>query len=358
MPESPSITVEENLFVVGSSHQTAPLEVREKIAIDPARMDELYERLSALNNLHEYLVLNTCNRTEIYCVAGDDAAREQVARLFLDFHGLDPAGFRDYVFRFVNHQAVEHVFQVSSGLDSQMVGETEIFGKDAYADAQKRATVGPVLNRVFQKCFKEVKWARTHTGIAKGQVSIGSIAVDLAARIFGNLDPCRILILGSGNVAEATGQALLSRGSPLITISNRTFEKAVKLAHRLKGSAMDFRDFREHLANFDIIISSTSAPGFVIERKDIAQAMKQRPANPMFLIDAAVPRDIDPAVQNLDSVFLYNLDDLSKIANENLQSRLAEVDIVKKTFAQRAWNLWLTVFRRNKLKAFHRNRQT
>jgi len=229
-----------------------------------------------------------------------------------------------------------------------MVGETEILGqlKQAYTAARDAQCAGNVFTRLFEKSFQAAKAARSQTAITRGQISIGNITVDLASRIFGKLDKSRVLLIGSGEVGEKTAQALKSRGVGDISVSSRTFENAHRLAHSLGGSAIDFEDFKSQLAHFDIIIGSTAAPGTILSREVIEATMEQRPERPCFLIDLALPRDIDPSVEAVENVYLYNLDDLSKIANENLTARTAEIEKAREILKKHAWNLWLQLRRR------------
>lgn len=336
------------IFVLGSSHHTASLDLREKIAVGPERIEAFYDCLRNLDSLREVLILNTCNRIEIYGVSADPEIRRKVFEKFCDFHDLTPKEVEAAAFWKTNHEVVEHLFQVSAGVDSQMVGETEIFGqvKQSYSNAQELKAVGPVLNRVFQRSFKEAKWARTHTSISRGQVSIGNVAVDLATRIFGDLDRSRILVIGAGEVAVKTAQSLQSRGADRITVTSRTYDHASEIANTFGGSTIAFEHFKKHLPEFDILIASTSAPGTILSRDELRRVMKARAGLPLFIIDTAIPRDVDPAAGDLDNLFLYNLDDLSAIANENLQNRLEDLDSLRGTFARRAWQLWLTLIRR------------
>lgn len=349
MKTEPTTATTHTLFVFGSTHRTAPLQFREQIALNSDKVDALYGKLRSQGGIQECLILNTCNRVEVYGVTRDPHYKRELAQIITDLHHLDEEELKPYFFCKTNHEVAEHLFQVSAGVDSQMVGETEIFGqvKQSYADARERQTLGPILNRLFQRSFKEAKWARTHTGIAKGQTSIGSVTVELAERIFGNLDRCSILILGSGEVAEKTTQSFQSRGARKITVSSRNYENAHLLANRFGGNALDFEHFRKHLVEFDIVVCSTSAPGTILDYSFIQAVTRQRATRPLFIIDLAVPRDVDPRVEQLNNVFLYNLDDLAEIANENLQARLEEVDAVKNTFAQKAWLVWLGIIRRN-----------
>jgi glutamyl-tRNA reductase len=339
----------QSLFVLGSTHHQAPLEVRERMALTADDAARLQQELHAHTDIRECLVVNTCNRVEVYGLGTNGSnientirdylcARNGVSRELLDAHSC----------WHTNLDVLQHAFEVSCGLDSQMVGETDILGqmKEAYANARAAKCTGSVLNRLFEKSFQAAKSARTQTGITRGQVSIGNVAVDLANRIFGHLRDSRVLLMGSGDVAEKTAQSLKSRGVADITVASRTFENAHLLAHRLGGAAIELSDFGAQLKRFDIVISSTSAPGLILERDMIAAALKQRPDRPFFLIDVALPRDIAPTADTLENVYLYNLDDLSTIANENLELRKAEIERARTILKGYAWNLWLQLRRR------------
>lgn len=338
----------ESLFVLGISHHTTPLEVRERFALSATQALELQKQMSEQSGIRECLILNTCNRLEIYALADSIDQMEQVSEFFCQKQRLSSELFRQYAYSRKNLEALQHALEVSAGLDSQMVGETEILGqiKQAYHNAREAKCTGNVLNRLFEKSFQAAKAARTQTGITRGQVSIGNVAVDLACRIFGKLDHSRVLLLGSGEVGEKTAEALLSRGVSDISVSSRTFENAHKLAHRLGGAAIDFEDFAAQLDHFDIIICSTAAPGSVLSRGALIQCMRLRPERPCFIIDLALPRDVDPAVEKVENVYLYNLDDLSRIANENLEARKSEIDAARNILKKYAWQLWLQIRRR------------
>lgn len=339
----------QSLFVLGSSHNEAPLEVRERLALSPEKIQALQESLLQDGSIRECLVINTCNRLEVYGLANSNEGIEEMVRGQLcKAQSVSRELLDEHSFWRTNLDVLQHALEVSSGLDSQMVGETEILGqmKEAYAQAKKANTTGTVLNRLFEKSFQAAKSARTQTGITRGQISIGNVAVDLANRIFGKLDKSRVLLLGSGEVGEKTAQALKSRGVADIAVSSRTYENAHRLAHELKGSAIDFEDFTGQLQHFDIIIGSTAAPDFILSKETIRKAMQARPEEQLFLIDLALPRDIDPAVEELENVYLYNLDDLSKIANENLTARKAEIERAREILKGHAWNLWLQLRRR------------
>ncbi|PXA04684.1 glutamyl-tRNA reductase [Coraliomargarita sinensis] len=338
-----------SLFVLGSSHNEAPLEVRERLALSGEKLAQLQRTLLEDSAIRECLVVNTCNRLEIYGLANPGEKTEETVRNYLcQAQGVSRELLDEHSFWHTNLDVLQHALEVSAGLDSQMVGETEILGqmKEAYAQAKAAKATGTVLNRLFEKSFQAAKSARTQTGITRGQVSIGNVAVDLASRIFGNLDKSRVLLLGSGEVGEKTAQALKSRGVADISVSSRTYENAHRLAHELKGAAIDFDDFIEQLYHFDIVIGSTAAPGTLLSKEVVRTAIRSRPDQPFFLIDLAMPRDIDPKVEDLENVYLYNLDDLSKIANENLAARQSEIERARDILKGHAWNLWLQLRRR------------
>jgi glutamyl-tRNA reductase len=244
-----------------------------------------------------------------------------------------------------NREAIQHLLEVASGIDSQMLGETEIFGqvKEAYAAAQARGHTGVVLNRVFQKTFQAAKHVRTHTAITEGQVSVANVAVDLAVNIFGELGPLRILLLGAGEIGEKTAKAFQSRGAGGLVVANRTFERAAELATALGATALPFEQRGVRLRDFDIVVCSTAASHTVISAEVAAVAMEFRPAQPLFFIDLALPRDVDAAVTALDNVYLYNLDDLAQIAEENRRAREAEVVRARAILAEKSAALWRAV---------------
>ena len=234
---------------------------------------------------------------------------------------------------------------MTAGVDSQMIGETEILGqvKEAYAAAQARGTTGPVLNRVFQKSFQAAKHVRTHTAIGEGQISVASVAVDLALKIFGDLQRCHVLILGAGDIGEKTARAFKSRDAGRMTVASRRFQHAQEIAENFSAQAVPFERVAETLAEFDIAVCSTAAPEPVVTQAMAASAMRRRAARPLFFIDLAMPRNIAPEVAHLANVFLYNLDDLAKIAEENVALREAEIHRVRAMLADKAAALWLQV---------------
>jgi glutamyl-tRNA reductase len=329
-------------FVIGATHHRTPLAVREKLALTAEDVAALHAEFERIAGLREFAVLNTCNRVEFYGVAASADAAARVSAAFCQRQGFDPGEFERIRLQLLGRDAVQHLLEVSAGLDSQMVGETEIFGqvKDAYAAAQARGSTGPVLNRVFQKGFQAAKHVRTHTAITEGQVSVANVAVDLALNIFGSLKATRILLLGAGEIGEKTAKAFQSRGAAALTVASRRFERAMELAASLAASAMPFEQRESRLHEFDVVVCATSAPATVVSAAATRDAMQRRPARPLFFIDQALPRDVEPGVGEIENVFLYNLDDLAKIAEENRAAREAELAKCRGIVAEKALALW------------------
>ncbi len=331
-----------HVFVIGANHHKVPIEVREKLAVDAGKAEALQADLAGIDGLREFAVLSTCNRIEFYGVGSDAAAAERVQAAFCARQHFDGAEFEKFRMDLRGREALQHLLEVAAGLDSQMLGETEIFGqiKEAYAAAQARKSTGPVLNRVFQKAFQAAKHVRTATAITVGQVSVANVAVELALDIFGSLGSARILLLGAGDIGEKTAKAFQSRGAATLTVSSRTFERAMELATSLGAGAIPFDQREARLPDFDVVVCSTSAPTTVVSHPAVDAAMRKRPAQPLFFIDLALPRDVEPSVARLDNVFLYNLDDLAKIADENRAAREAEIAKCRALLAERTETLW------------------
>lgn len=330
------------LFIMGSSHRCASLEVRERLALDPENLDCAYRTIGALDGLCELLLISTCNRVEIYGLGSVAIDHRTLAAHMAEFWNLPVDDVLQSSYWYTGRDAVQHLFEVSSGLDSAMVGETEIFGqvKAAYAAAAKRKTLGPVLNRTFQKSFQVAKWVRTHTTIGKGQISIGNVAAELAARICGELSGTHVLLCGTGEVGEKTLQALVSRGADDIAVASRSRDRARELADRYHGVALTIEESLDRLQRVDIVISATVSQQPVIGENLIRTLMRHRPARPLFLIDLAVPRNIASQCAQIANVYLYNIDDLSQIANENLASRMAGIDSCRAILRARADAVW------------------
>lgn len=340
----------QSLLVFGCSHHATPLEIRERIALNPEQIKNLQGQLQTCSEIRESLVLATCNRLEIYVLASgkNESALKALGEQLCDQLSIESNLLKTHAYTHRNLETIRHAFSVAAGLDSQLIGETEILGqmKQALANAQKENSTGTILNRLFEKSFQAAKLARTETGIDKGQVSVGNVAVDLASRIFGKLESSRVLLIGSGEVGQRSAQALINRGVKNLCVSNRTKEKAEKLAATLGAKILPYQNFTQNIQNYDIIISSTSAPDFILKANAFEKARRLQPAQPCFLIDLAMPRDIDPELDNLDNVYLYNLDDLSEIANENLARRSAECNQASRLLDAQAWQLWLQLGRR------------
>ena len=328
------------LFVIGATHHRAPLEVRERLAL--ASESGLRGDLAQVASVRELAVLNTCNRVEFYGVGADESAAALVQAAYCARQKFDPAEFERIRLRLTGRAAALHLFEVASGIDSQLLGENEIFGqvKEAYAVAQASGTTGAVLNRVFQKAFQAAKHVRTHTAISAGTVSVANVAVELAADIFGSLADAKVLILGTGEIGNLTAKAFASRGAADLAVAGRRPEAASEIAGGLGAGTVPFADRESRLADFDVVVCSTAAPATILSAAAVAAAMRRRPARPLLLIDLAVPRDVDADAAKLENVFLYNLDDLAGIAERNRTARAAEVDRCRTLLAERADLLW------------------
>lgn len=331
-----------SLFMFGCSHNSAPLHIRESFSILSETESSLYNNLLANKNILEVLVLNTCNRIEIYVVANPCIRKDDIIGAYCYTQKIVEEDCRPYFSVIEDEQVVKHLFEVASGIDSQLLGETEILGqvKLSYQKAQKNGAIGKVLNRIIQKSFQAAKWARTNTGISKGQISIGSIACDLALRIFGDLSSTRILVIGSGEIGEKTIHALKHRGAKNLTITNRTFQHAFDLAKQLSAMAIPYEEFPQKINLFDIVICSTSAQNVILSSEIAKKAMAFRPEFPLFLIDLSLPRNICSKTAEIPNTYLYNIDDLAKMANENLKARQNEVDICRVNLASKAQHVW------------------
>ncbi len=313
------------IVVVGLSHKTAPLEVREALAFAKEGLVEALGRLRSEVGLAEAMVLSTCNRVEIYGRANEAVAPALVSFL-ADYHRR-PAGELDpFLYRLEGEQAVRHAFRVAASLDSMVLGEPQILGqvKEAYQAAEKAGALGSVLNALRNRSIAAAKRARTETGIGENAVSVSYVAVELARKIFGELQDRSVLLVGAGKMSELAARHLVRSGARATVLGGRTFEKAEQLAAALGGTAAPFESLRAELMKADIVISGTGAPGIVIRAEDIQAASVGRRGRPLFLIDIAVPRDIDPEAAKLSGVFLYDLDDLKSVSEANLRERQKE----------------------------------
>ena len=315
-------------IVIGLSHRSSPVTVRERFAFSEAAIPEALGKLRRDAGAAEAVILSTCNRVEIYAVMEppEQEAAAQLRRFLMEYHQWrEPLA--EGLYCHADCRGLEHLFQVACGLDSMVLGETEILGqlKKAYDTALRHKHTGGRLNKIFQKAFNVAKRVRTETNIQRGSVSVASVAVELAEKIFSSLPDHPVMVLGAGEAGEKTARALLSRGAQSILVSNRSHERAAALALELGGRAVHFEDWAAEFSGIDIVISGTAAPHYILDRARLEALMKARKNRPLLLIDIAVPRDIDPEVKFLENVFLYNIDDLQEIAGDYLRQRQDEI---------------------------------
>src|SRR5512133_4154796 len=316
-----------NILVVGLSHKTAPVEIRERIAFAPTAMERPLHELLALPAVNEGIIVSTCNRVELYATSRDpDAAVSQMRRFLTSYHGLEPESLDAHLYEYQGEEAIRHVFRVASSLDSMVIGEPQILGqiKTSYGYAAEFKTAGLILNRFLHKAFSVAKRVRTETNIAGNAVSVSFAAVELARKIFGTLDGKTVLLIGAGGMCELAARHFINNGVTQVFVTNRTFERAAKLAEEFNGRALPFDDFPDHLHQIDIVLTSTGAPTFILGHKKVEEVIRQRKNKPMFFIDIAVPRDIDPRVNDIDNVYLYDVDDLQGVVAANLKERHKE----------------------------------
>jgi glutamyl-tRNA reductase len=316
------------IFVAGLSYKTAPVEVRERLAVRPSLLPCLGCRLKLNAGLEEVVLLSTCNRVEVYGATAS-WVQGKVLRMFQQL-GAGDADLTPYVYVKEGAAAMEHLFAVTSGLDSMVIGETEITGqvKNAYQAAQQAGLTGRILNRVFQTALQVAKEIRTHTAIGRGATSVGSVAVELAEKVFDrDLSDKTVMILGAGKMGEACVRHLAKRGARSVLVANRSPERAQLLAAEFGGKALSFEERMDALMEADILVSSTGSPATVLHKNEIAAVLPLRRNRPLILIDIAVPRDIAADVEELDNVYLYNIDHLQTIVREN--SRLREQELSK-----------------------------
>ena len=312
--------------LIGVNHKSAPLEVRERLAIPDSKLQDTCRQLAAHPGIKEGLVVSTCNRVEVVTHTANGAAD---LRGFLREHfhlsglELDP-----HLYEFRDKDAVRHVFRVASSLDSMVVGEAQILGqvKEAYATARAAGAVGSQLDQLFSRAFAVAKRVRTETAVGSTSVSIASVAVELAKKIFGNLKGKTVFLVGAGKMSELAARHLLTHGCNSIFVSNRTYDRAVGLAHKFEGQAIRFDDLYNTCDRADIVISSTGAPHAIFQREHGERFLQRRKNRPMFFIDIAVPRDVSPEMGRLDGIFVYNLDDLQQAVSAHVADRRKEAE--------------------------------
>jgi len=318
-----------DIILVGMNHKTAPLEIREKLSISCDDDTATFEKIKEISHINEALYLSTCNRVEVLAHVFDAAAAETYLKDLVFSHGnLSPEEMERCLYIYRNDSAVRHLFRVASSLDSMVMGEPQILGqvKDAYRRSVEQEAAGVMLNKLLHNAFRVAKRVRTETTISNNAVSVSSTAVELAKKIFGNLRGKNALVIGAGEMAELAAKHLISNGVRKVIFTNRTYERALKMANDLHGDTVSFDLLEEALSDVDIIISSTGAPGYIIDEKMIAAALRRRKNRLLFIIDIAVPRDVDPALGKTDNVYLYNIDNLQSVVDDNVKNRINEAE--------------------------------
>ena len=326
------------IVVIGLNHHTSPVTVRERFAFSEQAIPPALQTMKDRGLVEEAVILSTCNRVELYAVTQRDPGELQ--KFLKEHRGYDEP-LNGEVFTLQEPHSLEHLYKVACGLDSMVLGETEILGqlKKSYDLALQHRHTGAKLNKAFQNAFNVAKKIRTETNIQRGSVSVGSVAVELAEKIFNKLSDRNVMVIGAGDTSEKTARSLLSRGAKSIIVANRSYDKAQALALELGGRAVTFENWENEFAHIDIVISSTSAPHYILDRAKLAPLMKLRKNRPLLLVDIAVPRDIDPEVNMVDEVYLFNIDDLQQMAEGYLKQRREEVAKCEDIIRQRARSL-------------------
>jgi glutamyl-tRNA reductase len=312
------------LVLAGLNHRTAPVSVREGLAFRPEELGGALQRLRDIKGAREAMILSTCNRVEVTATLDDEVSAQSMLCEFLaEAHGMKPEGLSSYIYTFEAQHAIRHLFRVASSLDSMVVGEPQILGqlKAAFAQAREQGSIGTYLDAVLTRAFSVAKRVRTETEIGQSTVSVSHAAVELARDIFGSLNKKTVLIVGAGKMSESAAKYLQKAGATDILITNRTPERAERMATVFRGRQVPYEEFPGRLHEADIVITSSAAPGYILNYEQVKRAIDARRNQPMFLIDIAVPRNIDPAVHDLEHAFVYDIDDLQRIADQNLNGR-------------------------------------
>ncbi len=335
-----------HLAVLGINHKTAPVELREKVALSEEKCGALSRRLLDGNGVLEVVPLSTCNRTEVYVVASrPEAGQKEVLAALARQGGVSAAELEECSYFHQGESAVRHLYRVAGSLDSMVVGEAQIMGqiKDAYRLAHKQESTSVLLNRLFRHALEVGKRIRTETAIGENPVSVSSVAVEMAKKVFENLEGKAVLLLGAGKMSELTATHLLSQGIARIFVGNRTLSRAEALAEKFNGQAIPYDDLTDYLPLADIVISSTGSPHYVLRKGEVEGALRRRHNLPIFFIDIAVPRDIDPGVNDVNNAFLFDIDDLQEVACANAVARKKEAEKAEKIISQEVDNFsqWL-----------------
>lgn len=318
-----------NILLIGINHRTAPVEIREKLSINCEDNDRPLAEIMRVPQIRESLFLSTCNRVEVLAGVSDiHSAEENLKSVIFSLGNLSSKELEKCLYIYHSDDAVRHLFRVASSIDSMVMGEPQILGqvKDAYRRCVEHNSSGVILNKLLHHAFRVAKRVRTETGISSNAVSVSFAAVKLAKKILGDLRGKTILLVGAGEMSELAAKHLMSNGVSKIIVANRTYGQAVKLADDFHGTPINFDLLEEKLKEVDIVISSTGAPGYIIGKAIISSALRRRKNRLMFLIDIAVPRDIDPEVNTIDNVYLYNIDNLQEIVDENISIRMREAE--------------------------------
>jgi glutamyl-tRNA reductase len=313
-----------HIIVVGLNYKTAPVEIRERLSFNESELGDAIKKLNTKKSILENIIVSTCNRTEIYAVVDQmHTGRYYIKEFLSEWFGIEQSEFSPFLFIYEEDGAIEHLFKVSCGLNSMVLGETQILGqvRSSFILAQEEGTTGTLFNHLFKQAITIAKRGHAETDIGANAVSVSYAAVELAKKIFGSLDQKHVLVFGAGKMGELAAQNLHGNGVRKVTVINRTFEKARVLASRFAGEARTSEELEKTLIDADILISSTSTNGFVITKAMMEKVEKQRRGKPLFMVDIAVPRDLDPKIAELESVFLYDIDDLEGIVEANLQER-------------------------------------
>ena len=351
-----------HIVSIGTSHHVAPIEIRERLAFSEEQLIESHQSLRELDQVQEAVILSTCNRVEVYAVLNSVRTAETAVKILAEFlsrcHQIDMESLKKWTYLHHNLETIQHLFRVTSSLDSMIVGESQILGqvKDAYDTSRSVGSTGPILNRLFAKAFSVGKRIRSETTITTGAVSISYAAVELAKKIFNTLEGKTVAIIGAGEMSELTAKHLVANGVSNVIVANRTYERAVKVAEKFDGTPLAYDSDLSFLIDADIVISSTNAPDYLIKRQPLVNIMRKRKHRYMFLIDIAVPRDIEPDVGKLDSAFLYNIDDLEAVVASNLKDRQHEAIRAEQIVSEEAKRFYdqLQIFQVNPtIKALH-----
>jgi glutamyl-tRNA reductase len=314
------------LVLVGINHTTAPIEVRERIAIPAGRLADATRTLVHQPGIREGLILSTCNRVELLTLQEETVAQANLLRFFQEYFSVTPASLTPHLYEYREREAVRHLFRVASSLDSMVVGEPQILGqvKESYTIAREVGAVSGSLDSLIQRAFTVAKKVRSETQIGSSSVSIASVAVDLARKIFGTLRGKTVLLVGAGKMSELAARHLIQQGASNILVTNRTLERAQRIAAQFAGEVIPFAELYDQAARADIVITSTGAPEKIFERSHGQHFLQSRRNRPMFFIDIAVPRDVDAGMNEVEGCFVYDIDDLQQVATANLADRSRE----------------------------------